>query len=50
MPNYRNNLQRFRFTERSPSADDGLLDALAVPDDPAALRLTLSGRQAPIML
>ncbi len=39
MPNYRNNLQRFGFTETElDSADDGLLDALAVPDDPAALR------------
>ena len=39
MPNYRNNLRRFGFTDAGlDSADDRLLDALVVPDEPAALR------------
>ncbi len=38
MPNYRNNLARFGFTgAEMDSADDRLLHALVVPDEPAAL-------------
>lgn len=38
MPNYRNNLHRFGFTEAElDAADDRLVDALVVPDEPESL-------------
>jgi probable F420-dependent oxidoreductase len=39
MPNYRRNLRRFGFTESDlETTSDELVEALAVPDDPAAIR------------
>ena len=47
MPNYRNNLRRFGFTrDELDSADDRLLDALVVPDEPAALSARIDAHRA----
>lgn len=47
MPNYRNNLRRFGFTASElDSADDRLLDALVVPDEPEALAARVDAHQA----
>jgi probable F420-dependent oxidoreductase len=47
MPNYRRNLLRFGFTEADmDTASDHLIDALAVPDDPSALRQRIDEHRA----
>lgn len=47
MPNYRKNLRRFGFTDHElDSAADRLLDALVVPDEPAALAERVDGHHA----
>ena len=47
MPNYRNNLHRYGFTDAElNTADDRLLDALVVPDEPEALAARVAAHQA----
>ncbi|EFC80498.1 LLM class flavin-dependent oxidoreductase [Parafrankia sp. EUN1f] len=47
MPNYRANLARYGFTDADfAAASDALVDALAVPDEPAALRARLDDQRA----
>jgi probable F420-dependent oxidoreductase len=47
MPNYRRNLQRSGFSEADlEPANDALVDALAVPDEPAALERRLAEQRA----
>jgi probable F420-dependent oxidoreductase len=47
MPNYRANLSRFGFSDADfATASDALVDALVVPDEPAALRARLGAQRA----
>ena len=47
MPNYRNNLRRFGFSDDDlDTASDRLLDALVVPDEPAALAARIDAHHA----
>ena len=47
MPNYRNNLRRFGFSDDDlDTASDRLLDALVVPDEPGALAARIDAHHA----